>query len=127
VSLEAEIASGAHPELPRLHPNLSEVYRERVERLREAIAADRSPEFVESVRALIERVEVHPGADGERSARIELVGHLASMLRLSRWMRGRASAYAELCCGSGRNRSRLAVAGLRIHAGFRCADLGTLF
>ena len=85
VSLEAEIASGAHPELPRLHPNLSEVYRER---LREAIAADRSPEFVESVRALIERVEVHPGADGERSARIELVGHLASMLRLSSWMRG---------------------------------------
>ena len=102
MSLEAEIASGAHPELPRLHPNLSEVYRERVERLREAIAADRSPEFVESVRALIERVEVHPGADGERSARIELEGHLASMLRLA-GVFGSGNAKSPLAAANGQD------------------------
>lgn len=80
-ALEAEIAGGAVRELPRLHPNLAEVYRERVERLRETLAKDRSPEVVEAVRALIERVEVHPPEAGGREPRIELVGHLAALLR----------------------------------------------
>ena len=52
-----------------------------MERLREALAADRSPEVVEALRSLIERVEVHRAAAGVRMPRVELVGHLAAMLR----------------------------------------------
>ena len=65
----------------RGHPSLSETYREQAARLREALAADRSPEVVDAVRALIVRVEVYPPAEDAREPRIELIGHLASMLR----------------------------------------------
>ena len=37
--------------------------------------------LVEAIRALIDRVEVHPPQQGAREPRIELQGHLASMLR----------------------------------------------
>jgi hypothetical protein len=54
-----------------LHPNLSEVYRARVARLREGL---------EAARALIARVEVRPpAADGHRP-RLELVGELSALL-----------------------------------------------
>ncbi len=80
--LEAEIATAAAgPELPRLHGNLAEVYRAKVMQLREALSAEGGPEIVEAIRELIDRVEVHPPAEGSREPRIELVGHLASMLR----------------------------------------------
>jgi hypothetical protein len=75
------MAGGARPDLPRLHPNLTEVYCERVERLRETLATDRTAEVVEAVRALIERVEVNPPLGYGHGPRIELVGHLASLLR----------------------------------------------
>ncbi len=80
-ALEAELASEAPPDLPRLHPNLADVYRDRVRRLAEALAAEGSPEIVEAIRALIDRVEVHPPAEAGSVPRIELVGHLAAMLR----------------------------------------------
>jgi site-specific DNA recombinase len=80
--LEAEIAAaGSGPELPRLHGNLAEVYRAKVSRLREALGAEGGPEIVEAIRELIERVEVHLPAEGAREPRLELVGHLAAMLR----------------------------------------------
>ncbi len=80
--LEAEIATAAAgPELPRLHGNLAEVYRAKVMQLREALSAEGGPEIVEAIRELIDRVEVHPPAEGGREPRIELIGHLAAMLR----------------------------------------------
>jgi DNA invertase Pin-like site-specific DNA recombinase len=80
--LETEIAAaGSRPELPRLHGNLAEVYRAKVARLREALSAEGGPEIIEAIRELIERVEVHPPAEGDRAPRLELVGHLAAMLR----------------------------------------------
>ncbi len=85
VALEAEIAASAAPVVPRLHPNLAEVYREEVARLREGLAQeDAGPEVREALRALIERVEVHPPAAVDGEPRIELIGHLASMLRAAR-------------------------------------------
>jgi len=81
-ALQEEIdAASKSAELPRLHGNLPQVYREKVERLREALAAEGGPEIVEAIRALIDRVEVHPPRDGSREPRIELVGHLAAMLQ----------------------------------------------
>jgi len=66
-ALEAEVeAAGKVGELPRLHGNLAEVYRERVERLREALSAEGGPEIVEAIRTLIERVEVHPAPEVPR-------------------------------------------------------------
>lgn len=82
VVLEGEVAAaGCGPDLPRLHGNLAEVYRAKVARLREALSAEGGPEIVEAIRELIERVEVHPPAEGQRAPRIELIGHLAAMLR----------------------------------------------
>ena len=114
VALEAEIAKASRPKAPRLHPNLAGVYRERVERLREALAADRSPEVVEAVRSLIERVEVRPAAAGGRMPRIELVGHLAAMLQTA----GVGPAT--------KTRSPLAVAnGLDVFLSSELGDAGT--
>jgi site-specific DNA recombinase len=69
--LEADLASVAAADLPRLHPNLTEVYRERVQRLTEALGQERGPEVVEA----------NPPAEAGAGPRIELVGHLASLLR----------------------------------------------
>lgn len=69
---------------PRLHSNLSEVCREKVARLRYALALPpAAPEVPEAVRAPIDPVEVYPPAAGSAGRRIELQGHLASMLRLA--------------------------------------------
>ena len=75
----AETTSGA--KAPALHPRLSEVYRARVASLREAMQKSASPEIREALRALISRVEVHPAEDGGTGPRVELIGHLAALLR----------------------------------------------
>lgn len=82
--LRAEVATlETSQAAPVLHPNLSEVYRARVARLREGLAAAESREVLEIARALIARLEVHPPvAEGER-ARLELVGELSAMLAMA--------------------------------------------
>ncbi|MCU0945063.1 MAG: hypothetical protein MUF65_06805, partial [Rubritepida sp.] len=66
----------------RTQPNLAEVYRARVGRLREGLAASEGREVLAAARALIARVEVHPpGSEGGRG-RLELVGELSAMLGL---------------------------------------------
>jgi len=68
---------------PRLLPNLSEVYRQKVANLAEALHA---PDFgvaaLEAVRTLIERVVLHPAEDGS-GLEIELIGEIASMVSLA--------------------------------------------
>ncbi len=70
--------------VPRIHPNVAEVYRQRVEDLR-AQLADKTKattiEALEAMRALVERVEVHPPSAPGEGHRIELIGHLTAMLR----------------------------------------------
>ena len=82
--LEAEIATAGASKAPRLHPNLAEVYRDKILRLRNALSNPvGGVEVLEGARALIERVEVYPPAEAGAAPRIELVGHLTSMLRLA--------------------------------------------
>ena len=49
--------------------------------LSEALSSEGGPDIVEGIRELIDRVAVHPPDDADREPRLELVGHLASMLR----------------------------------------------
>jgi site-specific DNA recombinase len=81
-ALEAEIAAAERSATPpRLHPNIAGVYRERVARLREALAAAGGTEVLEEVRTLIDRVEVHPPEEPGGQPRLELIGELTAMLR----------------------------------------------
>jgi site-specific DNA recombinase len=79
---DLEASLGAPPPASvRLHPNLAQLYREKVAQLHLALAdpAMRA-EALELIRKLIERVEVHPA---ERGFRIDLVGEIANMVQLS--------------------------------------------
>ncbi len=68
---------------PRLMPNLSEVYRRKVAGLTEALhAPDFGTAALENVRGLIDRVMLHPAADGD-GLEIELIGEIASMVSLA--------------------------------------------
>jgi hypothetical protein len=80
-TLEREL-SARPAALPRLHPNLAKIYRQKVARLHEALAnsSDRD-EALEIVRGLIERVAVTPSAT-DRSFSVELVGDIANMVAL---------------------------------------------
>jgi hypothetical protein len=67
--LEAEL-SAAPPPAPLLHPNLAEVYRQKVARLQEAL---------EHLRGLIDGIVLHPT---EKGVEIELIGVIAAMIDL---------------------------------------------
>jgi hypothetical protein len=64
-----------------LHPNLAEVYRERVAALESAPAHRKAPDVLEAARALSDRVVVHPPEDPGGPPGIELVGQLLTMLQ----------------------------------------------
>ena len=81
VTLEAKLASPA-PSQPRLHPNLAELYRGKVERLHEALqATPDAREALDAARGLIERIIINPTAD-DKGFEIELVGAIAAMIGL---------------------------------------------
>jgi site-specific DNA recombinase len=64
----------------RLHPNLAEVYRQKVEHLREALNADGTrAQAAEILRSLVDEVRLVPT---DSKLRIHLVGSLASLLAL---------------------------------------------
>ena len=69
--------------LPAMHPNLAEVYRNKVANLQQAITASPGNAGVlERLRDLVDRVDVGPGAD-KAIPEIVLTGALASMLKLA--------------------------------------------
>ena len=109
-STSAEIALAERSAAPpRLHPNIAGLYRQRVARLREALAAEGGTEVLEEVRALIERVEVHAPAEPGGAPRLELIGELTAMLRAAGVVLPDAlGAMASL--GSGRAKGPRAVA-----------------
>ena len=78
-SLQADIIHPAAP-LPALHPNLAGVYRDKLDKLREALQDPNDPAALEAARALIDRVIVTP-TDDDGPPGIELVGELTAMLR----------------------------------------------
>ena len=78
--LETRLAAPAPPPV-RLHPNLAQLYREKVGELHSALSEpEMRTEALELIRGLIDRVELHPNADGFR---IELIGEIANMVTLS--------------------------------------------
>ena len=80
--LQVELEQGAlAATAPVFHGKLAETYRARVAGLRDAMQKSASPEIREALRALIARVDIHPAGAGKTEPRIELVGHLASLLR----------------------------------------------
>jgi site-specific DNA recombinase len=80
--IEAELAKGPLEDPPRLHPNLAEVYRDRVLQLHEAMRSGDGTATLEQVRRLIARVIVHPG-DDRGVYEIELIGEIAAMIDLA--------------------------------------------
>ena len=71
----------ATPAVPRLHPNLGEIYRAKVAALAEALTGPDGQEALEMVRGLVARVEVLPAAAGE-APEIVLTGEIAAMVGL---------------------------------------------
>ena len=79
LALEAEINATVAP-VPRLHPNLAVVYREKVALLAEALTADGSRAAMELVRGLVDEIRLIPENGVNR---IELRGELAAILGLA--------------------------------------------
>ena len=78
--LQQELAEIGAP-APLLHPNLAELYRQRVEHLREALHDDATrEEAFELLRSLIEEIRLVP-KDGQ--LQVELRGELAGILALA--------------------------------------------
>ena len=67
--------------LPRLHPNLAQIYHDKVVKLTDALNDENSrTEAAEAIRALIDEVRLVPGGD---ALKIELYGELAALIGLT--------------------------------------------
>jgi site-specific DNA recombinase len=84
IELTEEMAATCRPEaLPALHPNLAQVYRQKVSDLENALDDPRiSAAAVEALRSLIDVIAVYPG-DKRGEVHLELRGDLAAFVRLS--------------------------------------------
>ncbi|MBZ9650389.1 hypothetical protein K9B33_22975, partial [Sphingobium sp. 3R8] len=61
-AIRARLAA-APADVPDIHPNISEIYRRKVERLTHALSQpEERQEAADALRALIERIELTPGA-----------------------------------------------------------------
>ncbi len=80
---------------PRLHPNLAEVYRERVATLSATLARDDAAEARDVIRGLVESITLVP-EDGR--LRIEIRGELAAILRLAEGAHRRGAGVAASFC-----------------------------
>ena len=79
LELEAKAKSSAAP-APRLHPNLAEVFRQRIAALTEVLTQDNGADASELVRGLVESITLVPEAG---KLRIEVRGALGGILRLA--------------------------------------------
>ncbi|MGA8690598.1 MAG: recombinase family protein, partial [Methyloceanibacter sp.] len=71
----------APPPMPRLHPNIAEVYRQKVDNLAEALNEERTcTEAAECIRELIEEIRLVPD-NGKLN--VELYGELAALINLA--------------------------------------------
>ena len=74
--------ASARPSPIRLRPDVGAVYRKKLARLREALATKDDPVALETARALIERVIIHPAAK-RAIPDITVEGHLTNMLGIA--------------------------------------------
>ena len=80
VKLHAQFEA-APPPLPRLHPNLAELYRQKVMNLTEALDDEHTRlEAAECIRVLIEEIRLVP-ENGK--LRVDLYGELAALINLA--------------------------------------------
>ncbi len=80
VELTAMLES-APPPMPRLHPNLAELYRQKIMNLAEALnEEDTRLEAAECLRELIEEIRLVPKSG---KLQVELYGELAALLNLA--------------------------------------------
>ncbi len=78
--LETRLVTAPEP-IPRLHPNLAEVYRKKVANLADALNEENTPaEAAEAIRGLIDDIRLVP-KDGD--LKIELYGELAALIALA--------------------------------------------
>ena len=87
VTLERDLAAAVAP-APRLHPNLAEVYRQKVAGLIEMLARDDAAAIREEVRSLIETIVLTPA---EGVLRVEIRGALAAILALASAANGKSA------------------------------------
>jgi DNA invertase Pin-like site-specific DNA recombinase len=88
LELERELTTAKAP-APRLHPNIAEVYRRKVEELHEALKAEDAGPARELVRGLIEAIVLTPE---QGRLGVEVRGELAAILRLSGLANAKAPA-----------------------------------
>jgi DNA invertase Pin-like site-specific DNA recombinase len=79
--VQAALDAGPPVAPPALHPNLAQVYADKVAALRHALAAEDGTEALEAARALIDTVVVSPPNDPSDPPGIELTGNLMAMLK----------------------------------------------
>jgi DNA invertase Pin-like site-specific DNA recombinase len=79
IALEAELANATEP-APLLHPNLADIYRDRIGQLAATLEASDGEDAREHVRSLVESVTLFEAEDGFR---IEVRGELANILSLA--------------------------------------------
>jgi site-specific DNA recombinase len=79
--LERPLGSAPSP-APQMHPALAETYRHRVMGLQTALRGPDGTQALEAAPDLIERVALHPSADGS-GREIELAGAIAAMVELA--------------------------------------------
>ena len=91
IDLEGQMAAGSAL-APRLHPNLAEVYRQRVLELSAALCQEDAAEARDLVRGLVEAIMLIP-EDGK--LRIEVRGELGAILSLASGGRTTKSASRE--------------------------------
>ena len=78
--LEAELANARLP-APRLHPNLAEVYRQRVAQLAEVLVEDDNAEARDVVRGLVETIRLeHAAFEKKRDSQIDRFSDSSSKL-----------------------------------------------
>jgi hypothetical protein len=71
----------APPPMPRLHPNLAELYRQKVMNLAQSLNEEHTRlEAVECIRELIEEIRLLPD---NGKLRVELYGELAALIKLA--------------------------------------------
>ena len=65
---------------PALHPNIAEAYAASVDSLKAALARGDHPEAIETARALIDKVIIHPPEGDGDPPGVELIGQLMALL-----------------------------------------------
>jgi len=79
-TLKSEL-DAAPPLAPILHPNLAELYRRKIEHLREALnTPDSRTEAAEILREIIVRIDIRPLGRG--TFEMDLVGDIVNMMEL---------------------------------------------